>query len=169
VVKPAVGTLDLVSKTSQGIKNTTSVSTEPKRQRIRLPRYFGPDRALRVYSEDEAIGQSLLWNAEGGRFAGEWYHFHQELGNGKLIVSNRHIIMTEQERWFAPIKLVRGLQLTGRHIVLLFVKPVTAISMLEQLTNIKLLKPLVAYDVEQLRLVYQQLINSIRVLRQERM
>jgi hypothetical protein len=181
----------------------------PARQRVRLPRYFGPDKALRLYSAQEAAGQLLLWSAEGGRyvvgqlcammlcimqcflsvsmslslsvcvcliehgvcvrrFANEWYHFHQELSNGKLIVSNKHIIMVERERWFAPVQLVRGLQLTSRHLLILFAKPVSTVSIMDAATDIKVLKPLQLHDWEQLRLVNQQLIETLRVLRQER-
>lgn len=42
VVKPVAGILDLTSKTLEGIRNTTT-AFDAKRERIRVPRSFGPD------------------------------------------------------------------------------------------------------------------------------
>jgi len=44
-IKPTAGVLDLATKTTQGLKNTTTIFDEVK-QRKRAPRYFGPDRVL---------------------------------------------------------------------------------------------------------------------------
>jgi len=59
VTKPIVGTLDLISKILEGVKNTVRVFPVTQ-QRVRPPRIFHADRLLREFSLAEAKAQSML-------------------------------------------------------------------------------------------------------------
>jgi vacuolar protein sorting-associated protein 13A/C len=60
-VKPVVGVADLITRTTQGVMNTTHLF-EAQRQRIREPRHFGADGLVPCYSEAKAMAQSLIWS-----------------------------------------------------------------------------------------------------------
>jgi len=51
VAKPVVGVIDLITRTSEGIKNTTTIFDNLKKERIRPPRYFGNHRLLEIYNK----------------------------------------------------------------------------------------------------------------------
>ena len=72
LTKPAVGCIDLLSKTAEGIKNTTTFFEEARLSRVRPPRYFGPDRVLRSYNYRRAEGQEVLYTLEDGKYRSEW-------------------------------------------------------------------------------------------------
>merc|ERR1739848_150573 len=93
-VKPAVGTIDLVTRTTEGIKNTTTFWDDRKRSRNRTPRHFGPDGVLHNYDTSKAEGQSLLYGLSEGRYLQqrEYYMFHFSVGKFVMVVSNVHII-----------------------------------------------------------------------------
>ena len=46
-MKPAVGAIDFVSKTTEGIRNTTTMN-DKQLERSRLPRTIGADRVVKV-------------------------------------------------------------------------------------------------------------------------
>jgi hypothetical protein len=48
VVKPTVGVLDSLTKTTQGVRNQADSSHVHSRERIRLPRYIGQDKVILV-------------------------------------------------------------------------------------------------------------------------
>ena len=48
-LKPAVGVVDLVTRTAEGIRNTTTYWDDKGRQRVRPPRYFGAEGLLEVW------------------------------------------------------------------------------------------------------------------------
>lgn len=75
VVKPTVGALDMVQRTTEGIKNTTS-SADQNRKRRRPPRFIDRDRLLRVYDIEKAQMQSLLHQLEGGAYKKQKYSSH---------------------------------------------------------------------------------------------
>ena len=91
-VKPGVGLFDMATRTTQGIKNTATLHDHVV-GRVRIPRGFGPDRLLRVYDVEKAVGQSLLRFIDAGSFADEWHMFHsitQE--QDVIIVSNKQVL-----------------------------------------------------------------------------
>jgi hypothetical protein len=47
-VKPAVGVLDTMTKTAQGVRNQADSSHAHSRERVRLPRYIGQDKVIFV-------------------------------------------------------------------------------------------------------------------------
>ncbi|EFA82683.1 vacuolar protein sorting-associated protein 13 family protein [Heterostelium album PN500] len=58
VLKPLAGSFDFVSKSCEGVKNSTHLNME--RKRIRYPRPLFSDTPLKVYDEAEAYGQFLF-------------------------------------------------------------------------------------------------------------
>jgi len=59
VLKPTIGAVDLVSRTTEGIKNTTVYFDEKLKAPIRPPRYFPPDLLVTVFDFDKSLGQQV--------------------------------------------------------------------------------------------------------------
>jgi len=76
VVKPTIGAIDLVTRTAEGIKNTTTILDDNIKARVRPPRYFAPDATLRVYDLYKSIGQELMSVVDDGKFKGQFYAYH---------------------------------------------------------------------------------------------
>lgn len=109
VVKPIVGVTDLVTKTSEGIRNTTTMF-EPENQRVRPPRCFGNNGVLSVsdrlqrltdgiqeYTEKESAGVFLLRQLQQGAYRGEEYVYHEELEDKMVLLITKDItIMANQ-------------------------------------------------------------------------
>lgn len=75
VVKPTVGVVDLVTRTTEGIRNTGS-DTKPV-PRVRDPRYIGSDHLLPVYDAYKAEGQLFLRTINDGKYSKEYYAWHK--------------------------------------------------------------------------------------------
>lgn len=71
VVKPVVGALDLVQRTAEGIKNTTSDFVQT--QRCRWPLYIAEDGIVRTYSRAPALAMRILHSIENEEYAHELY------------------------------------------------------------------------------------------------
>jgi len=103
-----VGTLDLFTRTSEGIRNTFLDWDDQSRSRSRLPRYFGPDTLLQPYNADKAKGQEYLYMIEEGKYKKEWYLFHVIVEQKIVLVSNLHVCYIRDsdklEEWSVPIK-----------------------------------------------------------------
>jgi len=102
-VKPTVGMLDTVNKTSQGIKAQTDRWDRLHRQRIRIwPRHFGQDKVLRVYSEKNSMGQAILYSLADGKYLNEWYRFHEWL-ESDLFVNKLAILVTNKAVYLVQV------------------------------------------------------------------
>ena len=108
IFKPAVATVDFVTKTGEGIKN--SASYRSKRVRTRPARWFPESGVLKVFDDGMSIAQALLWRVDKSK-----YRHHDLVGcaqssAGSLLVSNLAIIMCEPERlalvWYLPWEFV---------------------------------------------------------------
>ncbi|KAI4331783.1 hypothetical protein L6164_016738 [Bauhinia variegata] len=67
VAKPAASILEVTGKTALGIRNRSKPNqTRSQRFRVRLPRPLASDLPLRPYSWEEAVGTSLLIEADDG-------------------------------------------------------------------------------------------------------
>ena len=84
-VKPGVGIFDMLTRTTQGIRNTATFY-DKKTARVRAPRAFGPDKRLTVYSFSKSIGQSLLWSINEGKHVGEWHLFHCTTRDDRFVL-----------------------------------------------------------------------------------
>lgn len=71
VVKPVSGTLDAVSKVTEGVSNTI----DSKKDRIKTARFrairtlYGKNKLIKDYSEEDAIGYQVICAHKGGKFA----------------------------------------------------------------------------------------------------
>jgi vacuolar protein sorting-associated protein 13A/C len=81
--KPAIGAFDLASNLAEGVRNTTTVFDAEGLDRVRLTRFIGMDGIVRPYSQREALGQFWLKTAEDGKYFGEDYIAHMDLGAQK--------------------------------------------------------------------------------------
>jgi hypothetical protein len=76
VAKPTVGAIDLVTRTTEGIKNTTTLLDE-KKERVRYPRTFGNDNRIIEYDAIKSEGQHILYTIQNGKFQDEKYVHHE--------------------------------------------------------------------------------------------
>jgi len=99
-VKSGAGVFDLATRTTQGIRNTTTLFDSPKkRERVRSPRYIGPEKRLQVFSHEKGYGQALLLSLEYAQFRGEWHQFHQNLPSGQILLgTNNHIFVIQNRK-----------------------------------------------------------------------
>lgn len=104
VVKPAVGVLDLASRTTEGIKNTPDM-LEAKAHPRRAPRFFGPDRILRVYNADRAHERERLRTMKGGRYRSMRLELVQRIDHGNMfVITHSHAILFDEkmkQKWLA--------------------------------------------------------------------
>jgi vacuolar protein sorting-associated protein 13A/C len=112
-IKPAVGVVDLVTRTAEGIRNTTTYWDEKHRLRVRPPRYFGGDRVLQPYNLEKSEGQELLFTIEEGKYQTDFYMFHIDIENSVIIISDNHVISINRfniklEEWNVCIKGMRS-------------------------------------------------------------
>jgi vacuolar protein sorting-associated protein 13A/C len=56
IVKPMVGAIDLVTRTTEGIRNTATTFTNEAKVRVRPARFFSRDHVLRVFNPTKALG-----------------------------------------------------------------------------------------------------------------
>ncbi len=71
IVKPASGVLDLLSKTSEGIKNNVNNSKEKKVKRIRYIRpFYGSNQLVKSFNELHAEVMHNLQKMEKKKYAG---------------------------------------------------------------------------------------------------
>lgn len=108
--KPAIGIFDLASNVSEGIRNTTTVFDAEELDRVRLPRYIGPDGIVRPYNQREALGQFWLKQMENGKCFDEQYLAHLELPREDVVVmlTYSRIMMIKTKKltseWDVPLK-----------------------------------------------------------------
>ncbi len=61
---------------------------------MRPPRGFGPDRHLRIYDMEKAIGQGILRTIDEHRYSNDWHLFHSITSDEMLvIVSNKNVLL----------------------------------------------------------------------------
>jgi vacuolar protein sorting-associated protein 13A/C len=81
-----VGVVDLLTKTTEGIRNTAAYLDESKRHRIRWPRYFALPPVLQAYDQDKSIGQTLLKVIDEGSYAHQQYRFHMRIAEENWVL-----------------------------------------------------------------------------------
>eukprot|EP01130_Rhizamoeba_saxonica_P014663 TRINITY_DN6427_c0_g2_i1.p1 TRINITY_DN6427_c0_g2~~TRINITY_DN6427_c0_g2_i1.p1 ORF type:complete len:1673 (-),score=349.86 TRINITY_DN6427_c0_g2_i1:65-4918(-) len=97
VVKPTIGAIDLVTRTTEGIKNTTNYFDNNDSGRVRPPRFFSPSRIITTYDPKLAYGQLLLNSIKSGQYHKEYYRYHIYLTEEKcVLISNIHLIVVKE-------------------------------------------------------------------------
>jgi hypothetical protein len=81
--EPAVGVMDFLAASTEGIRNTTTVFDQQDIDRVRLPRFIASDGVLRPFSSRDALGQSWLKELDAGAYFHESYVAH--LGESNLF------------------------------------------------------------------------------------
>lgn len=130
VIKPVVGAIDLVTKTTEGIRNTTTFFEERERHRVRLPRHIADDRVLRPYSRDAAIGAFLIRTQLPPPFnTDDSYHasfYTSPVSRRVFLLSAYHVILADISvptqpllEWFERVPRVRALHRAERGVMLL--------------------------------------------------
>ena len=84
VVKPTVGLVDLVTRTTEGIRNTGSDLNHVKR--IRDPRFIGSDLLLPAYDAYKAEGQLFLRTINDGKYKNEFYAWHKAPSHKTMVL-----------------------------------------------------------------------------------
>ncbi|KAI8385604.1 hypothetical protein BD560DRAFT_383802 [Blakeslea trispora] len=108
VTKPAVGVFDFTSNVTEGIRNTATPSDTNMIERVRFPRYIGPDGLLKPYSLREAIGQHWLKDVDGGKYINDVYIAHCHVQNDErvaMLTSNRVMLIRTRKltvEWQEP-------------------------------------------------------------------
>jgi len=99
-VKPVAGVFEAVSKTSEGIKNTTTYfDTDKVLRRIRpYPRLFTPEKCLLPYDRYECEGEFMLSHVPA--VAGEPHVLHMNSGKKSfIVVSQKHVVRMKAEKY----------------------------------------------------------------------
>lgn len=93
VARPMASILEATGRTAQSIRNRSNPH-ESNRLRVRFPRPVARDRPLFPYSWEEAIGMSLLAQAEGGRLKEETFVMCKTLKeSGKFLVLTEKLLL----------------------------------------------------------------------------
>ena len=99
-IKPTIGVVDFATKTTEGIKNTTTFF-DYFITRYRPPRSFSPDRLLYPFSLSNSIGFSLLrlissppssTSSASAHSSTEWFLFYCIADNSQLFISSNESI-----------------------------------------------------------------------------
>lgn len=102
-VKPVVGTLDLVSRATEGI--SSSASQTVLRRRLRYPRYIPEDGLLGVFDNKHSTAMHVLHSIENSAFAHEEYWGYIMVSRNReekvllgwvLIASSRRIFLVSR-------------------------------------------------------------------------
>lgn len=169
IIKPTVGAIDSVSKITEGIKNTAMLWDEEK-QRARLPRYIGADKAIQVFDLKKAKGQELLRTLNDGSFAKEWFQSYERVQGGTLLTTNKRILYLEEDSditWNAPVSLIRGLQLTTEYIVV-YLTEANKSKFLQRSSCAKYIYPHKGNNSLSLQQIYNNLTSFVGLLRNDR-
>ncbi|EGG23782.1 hypothetical protein DFA_05918 [Cavenderia fasciculata] len=94
-VKPTVGLFEFASRTSEGVKNSTTIakSLMNNNRRRRLPRYFSKDGTLQLYNNFKAQGAYLLYSKFGAPPLHSWYQFHVLLSRDHVLLASTNQIV----------------------------------------------------------------------------
>uniref|UniRef100_A0A0E0LQM8 C2 domain-containing protein n=1 Tax=Oryza punctata TaxID=4537 RepID=A0A0E0LQM8_ORYPU len=93
VARPMASILEATGRTAQSIRNRSNPH-ESNRLRVRFPRPVARDRPLFPYSWEEAIGISLLFQADGGKLREETFVMCKTLREpGKFLVLTEKLLL----------------------------------------------------------------------------
>ncbi|OVA10906.1 Vacuolar protein sorting-associated protein 13 domain [Macleaya cordata] len=94
VARPVASILDVTGRTAQSIRNRSRLHN-PHRFRVRFPRPLARDLPLRPYSWEEAIGTSMLMDADDAKFKDELFVMCKALKEPGdfVIITERHVLV----------------------------------------------------------------------------
>jgi vacuolar protein sorting-associated protein 13A/C len=97
VLKPAVGAVDLFTRTTEGIKNTTTYFDEKSKAPIRPSRYFPPDKLVTTYHLENSAGQQILKTVEPAEYRKEHYVSHMAVKEACVLATTARLLFLEQQ------------------------------------------------------------------------
>ncbi|KAK8954444.1 hypothetical protein KSP39_PZI002557 [Platanthera zijinensis] len=93
IARPLASILEATAKTAQSIRNRSSPH-QSNRRRVRLPRPLARELPLSPYSWEEAVGVSMLQQADMGRLKDETYVMCASLRKaGKFVVVTERLVL----------------------------------------------------------------------------
>jgi hypothetical protein len=92
VIKPTVGIVDLLARTTEGIANTPGFFHERKTTEVRPPRHFDRDQTIFTYDREKANGQKIMCTLEDGIYRKHIYQFHCSLSKSRLILVTNKVV-----------------------------------------------------------------------------
>ncbi|KAI9273340.1 hypothetical protein EDC94DRAFT_192131 [Helicostylum pulchrum] len=116
VTKPVVGVLDFTSNVTEGIRNTATPNDTNMIERVRFPRYIGPDGLLKPYSLREAIGQHWLKDVDGGKYINDTYIAHCHVQSDErvaMLTTNRVMLIRTRKlsvEWQEPFTEIQTIK-----------------------------------------------------------
>ena len=164
-LKPMIGVVDFVTRTTEGIRNTATYWDEIRRGRVRPPRYFGRDKVLETYSMVKSRGQELLFTIDHGKYRKYFYVHHIEEETTIVLLSNAHIISmsrydSEQEDWNVKVSDICGIE-TDKRGVLLHLNDYIASSAFESPTH----KRVIFCRAQKRQQMYNTLLYWLQILK----
>ena len=95
VGRPAASILEVTGKTAQSIRNRSRLyHIGSQRYRVRLPRPLSRELPLRPYSWEEAVGISVLKEADDGKLKDEVYVMSKALKKpGKFVIVTHRLVL----------------------------------------------------------------------------
>jgi len=167
-IKPVVGVLDFITKTTEGIRNTTTYWDGKHRNRIRQPRYFGPDQVLQPYSSEKAQGQEYLHVIEEGKYRNQSYLYHVSVEGRVVLLSDSNVFCIRGNKeeafaeWSVPIQDIRWVEISNVEggIVILSSKYQSS-NLFESPTN----KRVIFVQPHQVEFIFKKLVQVLRRLK----
>ncbi|KAK5580128.1 hypothetical protein RB653_000141 [Dictyostelium firmibasis] len=129
-VKPTTAVIDLATKTTEGIKNTTNLQSQA--ERVRPPRCFAHDNVLRPFDEVESEGWFLLKTVHKGKHASDSYIWHHVINQEcTIIISDHRVILSKSKKNFLhssflfqiPFKYIKSNEMVDEGVQLEFDPP----------------------------------------------
>ncbi|EMS47217.1 Putative vacuolar protein sorting-associated protein 13A [Triticum urartu] len=103
VARPMASILEATGRTAQSIRNRSNPH-ESNRLRVRFSRPVARDRPLFPYSWEEAVGVSLLVQADGGRLKDETFVVCKTLREpGKFLVLSEKLLLLVSSRYLVDL------------------------------------------------------------------
>eukprot|EP00727_Mastigamoeba_balamuthi_P013169 m51a1_g8475 hypothetical protein (2175) ;mRNA; r:495382-503027 len=110
-VKPVTGVLDFASKTTEGIRNTTTVfDKENAKVRVRkVPRLFGQNNELLEYKESDSEGAFII--AQNPKeLRGHSYKWHTVVDDGRvLMLTDRALLVFSKSKKLENVAMFRDI------------------------------------------------------------
>eukprot|EP01133_Synstelium_polycarpum_P011523 gene11523-13446_t len=138
-IKPTAAVIDMTTKATEGIKNTTNLQDD--KERVRPPRCFGNDNVLRPFDPSESEGWFLLKTAHKGKHAHELYIWHYPVNNeSTVIITNQSLIYVKSKKnflqssfiWRIPFNVVKSVVMVPNNGLALKLDPPQDLGLLDR-------------------------------------
>lgn len=153
-IKPVVGVLDLMSKTTEGLQSSVknifklkgSQESEDSNGWIRLPRVFGENGELLCYDNDRCLGNEILYNLFKGKYYDESCEMYSEICTMNLdtsvrteidyalLLTRKRIMLLDNEDpsllcivWEVPYRQISKIQQNGTNIQIMLTEPISCL------------------------------------------